>query len=269
MEESAGRDALAVGEREGARYRLASPRSTPAGLIGQRLGSRAGSSLEFMDHRQYHPGDDIRRIDWSAYARSERLHVKLYRDEVSPHLELLIDTSSSMDLPGSRKGEATLALAAAVARAALNARFTLRAWGVGGVHRTPATCRGRALLMATARFILEARRGGRQFPAAARRHPAAPVGPGAHQRPALRRRSGQRAHTPGQRGRVDDGDPTPGRVRRRAPGPWEPTPGRQRDRAAPRGVRGCRRPKTLRLRPRPPPRAVGPRLPPHGSPPRW
>ncbi len=131
MDEATGREALILGEREGSRYRLAAPRSTPAGLIGQRLGSRAGSSLEFMDHRWYHPGDDLRRIDWAAYARSERLHVKLYRDEVSPHLELLIDTSASMDLPDSAKGRATLAVAAAVARAAQNARFTLRAWGVG------------------------------------------------------------------------------------------------------------------------------------------
>ena len=37
-----------------------------------------GESMEFMDHREYQPGDDLRRLDWAAYARSDKMIVKLY-----------------------------------------------------------------------------------------------------------------------------------------------------------------------------------------------
>lgn len=55
-----------------------------------------GSSIDFQDHRQYLPGDDPRYIDWSAYARTGHYSMKLYREEVSPRVEIVIDTSASM-----------------------------------------------------------------------------------------------------------------------------------------------------------------------------
>jgi uncharacterized protein (DUF58 family) len=77
-----------------------------------------------MDHRDYQPGDDLRRIDWSAYARSDRLALKLYREETHPHVDILIDGSRSMCLEDSAKDRATLGLAALLAAAAENAGFT-------------------------------------------------------------------------------------------------------------------------------------------------
>lgn len=120
--------ALARGEELGARFRLAVPRSVPAGLAGLELGRHAGASLEFKEHRDYEPGDDPRWIDWSAYARSDRLTVKLYREEVSPHLDLLIDGSRSMALRGTAKAEAVLGLAAVLASACENAGYTHAVW---------------------------------------------------------------------------------------------------------------------------------------------
>lgn len=117
------RRALASGERAGARYALATPKQTPTGLTGMQLGSRAGESLEFKDHRHYQPGDDLRRIDWQAYARSDKLIVKVYREEVNPHLDLLLDGSASMGLVESAKPRAALGLAAALVTAAENAGF--------------------------------------------------------------------------------------------------------------------------------------------------
>ncbi len=76
------RQYLITGEQVGARYSLAAPRNAPSGAAGAQLGRSIGSSLEFMDHREYQPGDDLRRIDWSAYARSDNLTVRLYREEV-------------------------------------------------------------------------------------------------------------------------------------------------------------------------------------------
>lgn len=145
----ADRQALMAGQRIGMRYRLEPPRLAPLGSAGSRLGHRSGSSLEFMDHRDYQPGDDIRRIDWSGYARSDRLIVKLYREEVSPHLDLLVDGSRSMKLADSDKAHATLGLAAAMAEAASNHSFTHALWWasegvrrIGGVSDRPATWQG-------------------------------------------------------------------------------------------------------------------------------
>ena len=89
---------LIAGEQAGSRYALCSPRNAPSGLAGVELGNRSGSSLEFREHREYEPGDDLRRIDWSVYARSDKLTVKLFREEVSPHLDVVIDSSRSMAL---------------------------------------------------------------------------------------------------------------------------------------------------------------------------
>jgi uncharacterized protein (DUF58 family) len=122
---------LIDGERVGLRYRLAAPHRFPLGSAGFHLGSRAGNSLDFKDHREYQPGDDLRRIDWSAYARTDKLVVKLQREEVTPHLDIVIDTSRSMALENSAKAEATLGLAALLAMAASNAGYSYCAWEAG------------------------------------------------------------------------------------------------------------------------------------------
>ncbi len=122
---------LSLGERAGMRYALETPRQAPTGLSGGTLSQRAGSSLEFRDHRDYQPGDDLRHIDWNAYARSDQLTIKLYREEVTPHLDVLVDTSRSMTLEGTAKGPAVLALAAFLATAAHNAGFSHAAWQMG------------------------------------------------------------------------------------------------------------------------------------------
>jgi uncharacterized protein (DUF58 family) len=82
--------------RAAASVRLAMPRTPLRGLAGERLGAGTGSSLEFEDYRPYTPGDDLRHVDWAAYARSEMLAVRLYREEVAPRLDLVIDVSRSM-----------------------------------------------------------------------------------------------------------------------------------------------------------------------------
>src|SRR5262245_10718043 len=102
---------LAEGERAARRYALRLPRRALAGLAGGALTQRAGSSLEFKDHRSYEPGDDLRHVDWSAYARTDQLAVKVYREEVTPHLDVVLDGSRSMALEGSAKAAAALALA--------------------------------------------------------------------------------------------------------------------------------------------------------------
>jgi len=118
---------LSEGERAGQRYALGLPRQTPRGATGTSLGQRAGSSLEFRDHRDYQAGDDLRHIDWNAFARSDQLSVKLFREEITPHLDLVLDGSRSMALEDSAKARGTLALAALLVTAAANAGFTYAA----------------------------------------------------------------------------------------------------------------------------------------------
>jgi uncharacterized protein (DUF58 family) len=72
------------------------PRTPISGRIGERLGAATGSSLEFQDYRPYTPGDDLRHVDWAAYARSDLLAVRLYREEVAPRVDLVLDVSRSM-----------------------------------------------------------------------------------------------------------------------------------------------------------------------------
>lgn len=130
-------ESLLAGQQAGARYVLASPRRAPQGTAGAQLGRLAGESLEFMDHREYQPGDDLRRLDWAAYARSDKMIVKLYRQEVCPHLDIVLDGSRSMALDETEKRHAALGLAAALATAAENA---------GHTHQTFLTGRGCAPL---------------------------------------------------------------------------------------------------------------------------
>ncbi len=68
------------------------------GAVGGVLGQGTGSSLDFQDHRLYAPGDDPRHINWQAYARTGHYTMKLYREEISPRVDLLIDGSASMFL---------------------------------------------------------------------------------------------------------------------------------------------------------------------------
>ena len=131
MNEARLRAFLAEGENAAHRYTLGVPRSTPVGITGATLSSRAGASLEFRDHRAYEPGDDLRHIDWNAYARTDQLTIKLFREEVTPHIDIVVDGSQSMTLEGSEKGRATVALTAFFASAAVRGGYSHMAWQLG------------------------------------------------------------------------------------------------------------------------------------------
>ena len=87
-----------------------------AGMFGGNHRSRTfGSSCEFVDYRNYIPGDDITKIDWNAYARFETLYLKLYLDERQLHTKIYIDVSQSMAYGEGKKGEMALQIAATLA----------------------------------------------------------------------------------------------------------------------------------------------------------
>jgi uncharacterized protein (DUF58 family) len=64
-------------------------------MKGERRSKRRGNSVEFADYRNYTPGDDLRFIDWNAYARLDKLFLKLFLEEEDLALHILIDTSAS------------------------------------------------------------------------------------------------------------------------------------------------------------------------------
>ena len=66
------------------------------GAGGARRSRQTGSSAEFSDYREYIPGDDIRRIDWNAMARFDKIFLKLFMEEQESAVTVLLDGSGSM-----------------------------------------------------------------------------------------------------------------------------------------------------------------------------
>jgi len=87
------------------RFRLAMGHKSSMNLTGNRKSTQKGSSTEFSDFREYMPGDDIRRIDWNAYGRLDRYYIKEYMEEKEAVVNILLDTSASMDYGENKKSD--------------------------------------------------------------------------------------------------------------------------------------------------------------------
>ncbi len=98
---------------------------------GEHDSKRYGNTIDFADFREYHPGDDFRRIDYHVLARLDQLLIKLYEADDEVTLRLLIDTSASMSVGG--KLEQAKRLAAALGFVALTAHDAV------SVHTFPAS----------------------------------------------------------------------------------------------------------------------------------
>ncbi|GAC1654581.1 MAG: DUF58 domain-containing protein [Candidatus Dormibacteraceae bacterium] len=97
------------------RLDLAYRRPTSGLYAGERRSPRAARSPEFADFRPYVAGDDFRQIDWRAYARLERLVLRLYVAEEESNLNIVVDASASMEIGSPAKWVAARRLAAALA----------------------------------------------------------------------------------------------------------------------------------------------------------
>ncbi|PIE18544.1 MAG: DUF58 domain-containing protein [Proteobacteria bacterium] len=65
-------------------------------LAGLHRSPHHGASIEFAEHKEYSPGDDLRRLDWKALAKFDRHYIRRYEDETELAAYLLLDTSGSM-----------------------------------------------------------------------------------------------------------------------------------------------------------------------------
>ena len=87
-----------------------------SGLVGGHNPSRfSGGGQEFLDHRQFHQGDDLRAVNWRAYMRLDKMFLKMFQIEPRVPIRLLLDTSASMAAGDGSKFLYARQLAAALA----------------------------------------------------------------------------------------------------------------------------------------------------------
>ncbi|MEZ6073032.1 MAG: DUF58 domain-containing protein [Pirellulales bacterium] len=76
-------------------------RSIVEGFVsGKHRSPHRGFSVEFAEHREYAPGDDLRRLDWKVFGRTDKLYLKQYEEETNLACHLVVDTSESMAYRG-------------------------------------------------------------------------------------------------------------------------------------------------------------------------
>jgi uncharacterized protein (DUF58 family) len=120
-----------------------------AGLVGGHNMSRfAGAGQEFLDHRNFHHGDDLRAVNWRAFLRLEKLFLKMFQVEPRVPVRLLLDMSESMLAYGGQKFDYARKLAASLCYVGLvrldsievhgfASRLSPRIFSSGGRHRFP------------------------------------------------------------------------------------------------------------------------------------
>jgi uncharacterized protein (DUF58 family) len=95
-------------------------------LTGLHRSPYRGQSVEFAEHREYAPGDDLRYVDWKVYGKTDRVYLKQYEAETNLNCYLLLDVSESMRYRGPRAAMSKLkyaeCLAAALAHVVIRQR---------------------------------------------------------------------------------------------------------------------------------------------------
>jgi uncharacterized protein (DUF58 family) len=113
---------------------------------GTHLSPKRGSSLEWSDYRHYSVGDDFRYIDWGMYARTDKLYVKLFKEEEDLLTYIFLDASASMGFPAAdKKFDRAVATALAIAYVALASgdRVMIRVLAGAGIGPPPSFVLGR------------------------------------------------------------------------------------------------------------------------------
>jgi uncharacterized protein (DUF58 family) len=117
------------------------------GLVGGHNRSRfPGAGQEFLDHRNFYHGDDLRAVNWRAYLRLDKLFVKMFQVEPRVPVRMLVDTSASMTALDGRKFDMARKLAASLCYVGLvrhdtievhgfSSKLSRRVFCTGGRHR--------------------------------------------------------------------------------------------------------------------------------------
>jgi uncharacterized protein (DUF58 family) len=134
-------------------------------FAGEHRSRRQGSSPEFADYRRYSPGDDIRRVDWNLYARFDELFVRLSDVTTELPVQIVIDSSNSMEWTSSpgfvTKHRYALQIAAAIGYVTLWHFDRARVTAMGGSGSAPARpIQGRAQIAQLLAHLQAMRSGG-------------------------------------------------------------------------------------------------------------
>ena len=78
---------------------LRSRRLVEGAISGQHRSPFHGFNVEFAEYREYTPGDDLRRLDWRVFARSDRHYIKQYEEESNVRVTFVVDASDFDELP--------------------------------------------------------------------------------------------------------------------------------------------------------------------------
>lgn len=135
------------------RIKLRMSHKSSLNASGNRKSLRKGNSTEFSDFREYMPGDDLRRMDWNAYARLDKLYIRQYMEEKEAVVSVLIDTSASMDYGVQSKAELAKDLAAVVSFLALGNMDRVRLYDMKDMGRTLSVGGGRSAFAKVLRFL--------------------------------------------------------------------------------------------------------------------
>lgn len=83
-------------------YSLLAKTAVEGFLSGLHRSLSHGTGGEFLQYRNYTPGDDLKYVDWKVYSRQNKFHTKVFREETNMNLSLVLDASASLDYQGSR-----------------------------------------------------------------------------------------------------------------------------------------------------------------------
>ena len=132
-------------------------------LAGLHKSPYKGQSVEFLQHREYVRGDDLRRVDWKVWGRQDRLYVKEFEEETNLRLALLVDGSASMDYRSGplSKYDYAATLAASLAWLALSHGDAAGCAVFDDTVRASVPARTKRSQLASVVEVLETPRGGR------------------------------------------------------------------------------------------------------------
>jgi uncharacterized protein (DUF58 family) len=129
-----------------------------SGTGGDHVAARRGSSAEFLEHRSYSAGDDLRRMDWLAFARTGEPVLKSFRAEEDVVVRLVVDASGSLAIGEPPKIDTATRVAAAIGYLALASSERAQVLiARGGRVRTREPVRGRGALATLLRELDSAR----------------------------------------------------------------------------------------------------------------
>jgi uncharacterized protein (DUF58 family) len=129
-------------------------RRTAAGRShGMRRSRRVGAGLEFADHRDYVPGDDLRYLDWNLYGRLERRALRLYEEDEDLSIDVLVDASASMAMGRPPKLDLALQIGAALAYVGLTNLDRVAVTALGDEAAGPPPGRGKGRILPILRYL--------------------------------------------------------------------------------------------------------------------